>query len=134
MKFLKKLEHNLFAAIAVIAVSLIGFLASCFLISGDYQDIPFGFLLSGGIVSTTYLLSYFLIKIDTRRGSTIFSMIAMAVRFVILIASMLLIVLMYYRWGIKLFNVFVFVGVYTLGIIVLCISYLVNKDGKEENA
>ena len=134
MKLFKKLDHNLWTALVILVVSLIGFASSCFLISGEYQDIPFGFLLSGGIISLVHVISYFLALIDLRRGTATFTILSMGIRLVVLITSLLLIILMYYKWDIKLFNVFVFIGIYTLGIIVLCFSFVIRKEGKEENA
>ena len=128
MNFLKKLGHNLFTSIVVFAISVIGFACSCFLIGTRLQEIPFGFLLSGGIIALMHVISHIFMMIDQRRGTSVFTMIAMALRLFVLLGSLILIFLMYYRWGIQLFNVFVFVGVYTVGIIVLCISFILLKD------
>ena len=132
MKLIKKLGNNLFTAIAVLIIAIIGFASSAFLISTNLQDIPFGFLLSGGIIAFIHIISHFLVKVDEIRGSAVFTVLSIIVRFVILTASLILIGLMYYRWGLKYFNIFVFVGVYTLAIITLCISFVINKEGKEQ--
>ena len=131
MNFLKKLDHNLWTALIVTLVAILGFLSSCFLISSNYQDIPFGFLLSGGIIALIYVGCYFFNLIDKRNGTTIFTIISMSFRLVVLLVSLILIFFMYYRWNIKLFNVFVFIGVYSLSIILLCISFVFRKIGKE---
>ena len=131
MSFLKKLDHNLWTALIVTLVAILGFLSSCFLISSNYQDIPFGFLLSGGIIALIYVGCYFFNLIDKRKGTTIFTIISMSFRLVVLLVSLILIFFMYYRWNIKLFNVFVFIGVYSLSIILLCISFVFRKIGKE---
>ena len=93
MKLFKKLDHNLWTALVVLVVSLIGFVSSCFLISSEYQDIPFGFLLSGGIISLVHVISYFLALIDLRRGTATFTILSMGIRLVVLITSLLLIIL-----------------------------------------
>ena len=131
MNFFKKLGHNLSTALIILVIALIGFASSAFLISTDLRHIPFGFLLSGGILAVIHVLSHLLVKLDERRGSSIFTIISMILRLVIILTSLLLICFMYYRWDIKLFNVFVFVGMYTLGIVVLCLSFVFIKDGKE---
>ena len=131
MNFLKKLDHNLWTALIVTLVAILGFLSSCFLISSNYQDIPFGFLLSGGIIALIYVGCYFFNLIDKRNGTTIFTIISMSFRLVVLLVSLILIFFMYYRWNIKLFNVFVFIGMYSLSIILLCISFVFRKIGKE---
>ena len=128
MNFLKKLDHNLWTALIVFNVGVLGFLASCFLISSNLQDIPFGFLLAGGVIAFIHVVSYFLTLIDKRRGTTTFTIIAVMLRLVFLLVALVFIALMYYRWDIKLFNMFVFVGMYTLGIIVLCLTFIFIKD------
>lgn len=130
MKLLKKLDNEILTAIIVFLCAVIGFATTSFLIP-TYIDIPLGFVLSGGIIAFIYVLSSLFKKIDERRGSTTFSIISISLRMVLTITSLLLLALMYYRWNIKLFNVFVFVGVYTLGIIVYMITYITNKNRKE---
>ncbi len=130
MKLFKKLDHNLLTAIILVGVGVLGFLASCFLISTDLQDIPFGFLLAGGVLGAVHALSFGLNEIDRRRGAATFTIMAMFLRMMILLITLILIALMNYRWNIKLFNMFVFVGMYTLGIIVLSLTFIFDKDGR----
>ena len=133
MNFLKKLDQNLLTAIIILVIALIGFGCSSFLIFTDLQHIPFGFLLSGGIIAFIHLISYLLVLLDKRNGTTMFSIVSISMRLVILLGSLLLIVLMYYRWNIKLFNVFVFVGMYTVSIITFCLTFVLSKDRKEQD-
>ena len=130
MKLLQKLDNELLTAILVFLASLLGFAVTSFLIP-THIDIPLGFILSGGIIAFIYVLSSIFRRIDERRGTTTFSIIGISLRLVLTISALLLIVLMYYRWNIKLFNVFVFVGVYSLGIIIYMITYIKNKNRKE---
>ncbi len=130
MKLFKKLDHNLLTAIILVGVGMLGFIASCFLISSDLQDIPFGFLLAGGVLGAVHALSFGLNEIDRRRGAATFTIMAMFLRLMILLITIILIALMNYRWNIKLFNMFVFVGMYTLGIIVLSLTFIFDKDGR----
>ena len=128
MKLLRKLGHNLVTAFAILIISIIGFACSAFLIPSELRSIPYGFLLAGGILALIHVISHLLTAIDVRRGSSIFTIISMIVRLTLTLASLLLICFMYYRWNIKLFNVFVFVGVYTAGIIILCLSFIFLKE------
>ncbi|MBO5578537.1 MAG: hypothetical protein J5955_05530 [Bacilli bacterium] len=131
MNFLRKLERNLLTSIVVSIVSLLGFICSCFLVNSDYKDIPLGFLLSGAIVAGLYLLTHFLTKKDSERDSSTRSIISVIVRFVILVGSMILLGLAYYRWDFKYFNLFVFIGVYTAGVIFFVTSHIFIKERKE---
>ena len=131
MKLIKKLDNNLFTALVVLLISLVCFGATSFLLTGSYIDIPLGFLLSGGIITVLYIASYLLVRLDIKRGSSVFSIISIIMRLVVLLVSLTLVMLMYYRWNIKLFNVFVFVGVYTLGIIIFMLATMFRKNGKE---
>ena len=133
MKLIKKLGNNLFTALVVLVVAVIGFASSAFLISSNLMHIPFGFLLSGGIIAFIHVISHFLVKLDEKRGSAALTILAIIIRFVVLVTTIILLGLMYYRWEIKYFNIFVFVGMYTVGIIALCVAYIVNKEGKEQN-
>lgn len=128
MKLLRKLGHNLVTAFAILIISIIGFACCAFLIPTELKSIPYGFLLAGGILALIHVISHLLTVIDVRRGSSIFTIISMIVRLTLTLASLLLICFMYYRWNIKLFNVFVFVGVYTAGIIILCLSFIFLKE------
>ena len=127
MNFLKKLDNDLLTALFVVGVSIIGFCSTAFLISSTYIDIPLGFLLSGGILTFIHILSFFLKRIDSKKDTTAFTIVAITLRLILLIASLMIITFMYYRWGIKLFNVFVFVGMYTASIIIYMLTYIFYK-------
>ena len=98
------------------------------------QDIPFGFLLAGGFIAVVHVISYLFSVIDRKRATATFTIIAMALRLVLLLLALIFIALLNYEWNIKLFNMFVFVGMYTLGIIVLALTFIFDKDGKEVDA
>ena len=131
MKLFQKLDNNLFTAIAILLSSLVAFGITSFLLTGDYCDIPFGFLFAGGIISLLHIASSFLVKIDIKRGSSVFSILSVVMRLVVLITALLIDTLMYYRWNIKLFNVFVFVGVYTYSVIIFMLVTILRKNRKE---
>lgn len=131
MNFLKKLDNSLLTAVIVLTTSIIGFAASSFLITSSNKDIPFGFLLSGGTIALLHVVSSLLVRIDVKRGSSIFSIISIAMRLVVLLTSMIIIMLMSYRWNLKLFNIFVFIGVYTFSVIIYMLTFIFRKNRKE---
>ena len=131
MKLIRKLDNNLFTALVVFLTSLVCFGATSFMLISSYIHIPLGFLLSGGIITVLYIASYLLVRLDEKRGSSIFSIISIIMRLVVLLVSLTIVMLMYYRWNIKLFNVFVFVGIYTFGTVVYMLATMLRKNGKE---
>ena len=106
MKLFRKLDENLNTAIVVGVITILAFAASSFLLPTDYIHIPLGFLLSGIVISGLYVMSHFLINIDIKRATATFSIVSIALRLVIITIVMVLMALMYYRWDIKLFNIF----------------------------
>ena len=130
MKFLKTAESNLLTAIVVFTISVLGFAASSYLLTSEFIHIPLGFLFSGGVIGSLYLFSHFLLKKDNEDAKATWSIIAISARFAIIIAAMIIIALMYYRWNLPYFNLFVFIGVYTAGVITFVISYLTS--GRKE--
>ena len=130
MKFLRKLDSHLLTFLIVLAIGIVGFASTSFLLNSKYIDIPLGFALSGALISLTYVMSHFFLVIDKRKGTSTFAIVAITLRLVIVLTSLLLLFLMYYRWQIKLFNVFVYVGVYTAAVIAFLLINALNK-GKE---
>ena len=131
MKFLSKLDNHLLTALIVLLASLLGFAVTGYLIPSCYAHIPYGFLLSGGIIGVTYVITSVFEHIDIKRGSSVFSILAMIIRLVVLLTSLALVALMYYKWNMKLFNIFVFVGMYTLGVGVHMLVTIFRKPRKE---
>ena len=134
MSFLRKLDRNLSTAIIVFVASLICFGATGFLINSEYIHIPLGFIFSGGVTSLLYCLTYFLCRLDEKKHTNSWSIAANGIRMIVIVATMILIGLMSYRWNIKLFNIFVFVGVYTFGVVVFVLLHLLaNRKEKDES-
>ena len=131
MKLLGKLDNNLLTGIITLTLSLVIFACTSFLVLTPYKDIPFGFLLSGGIVSIVYVASSFLTRLDEGKQSSVGSLISIIVRFVIFVASVILLAFMYYRWDIKLFNIFTFIGVYTFSTLTFVLLFVIRKNRKE---
>ena len=130
MSLIKKLGTNLFTALCVLTISTIVFAATSFLINTDYQDIPFGFLLSGALVALSYFVTHILLRIDEKHKNNISALIAVIAKFIIDVTSLLMLGFMYYRWDIKLFNIFTYVGVFTFGTIIYALSHVISKKGE----
>ena len=127
MNKIRKLDNILLTAIIVFGVGLIGFAITSFLLSSPNKDIPFGFLLSGGIISIIHLISYLLTSIDKKRETSSLTILSIGLRLFLMLGILLILFLMYYRWNIKLFNVFVFVGMYTLATLVFVLLNIFSK-------
>lgn len=127
MKKIRELDKNLLTAISVFSISVIGFLASSFLVLGEYRNIPLGFLFSGAVIGGLYLLTFFLGKKDIENGSSTLSIISIIIRLFLIIGILILLGFMNYRWSVNLFNLFVFIGIYSFGVITFVLSHLLNK-------
>ena len=130
MKLFRKLDSHLLTALLVGIISLVGFLSTSFLLTGKYLDIPLGFLLSGEIIAIIYISSHVLLNIDKKRGTATFAIVAIAIRFVVMLTALLLAFLLYYKWNIRYFNVFVLIGMYMVAVVTFLLINLLNK-GKE---
>ena len=130
MNFLRKGEINLVTAVITCVISVLGFAISAFLLTQNMIDIPLGFLFSGGVIGSLYLLTHFLVKIDKTEARATWSILAISIRLFIIVGVMIIIALMYYRWNLKYFNIFVFVGIYTISALTFVLSHL-SKNRKE---
>lgn len=128
MKKLRKLEKNLLTSIVTCIVSLLGFAASSFLLLGEYRDIPLGFLFGGLVIGGLYLLTFFLSKKDEENVSSNRTVIVIFLRLLLIIALMIVVAFMNYRWNAKYFNLFVFIGIYTVGVLTYILSNLFLKE------
>ena len=127
MRFFQEANNSTKTAFITYAVTLIATLSTIFLFFQDMMDIPLGILLGGSLFGTLSLISGFLEKKDEDRKTPIYSIVLIGVRFLLLIAITIVIAFMYYRWNLPIFNVFAFVGAYTVSIIVMIIVYLIYK-------
>ena len=127
MRSFKNLDISIQAAIITFAITLIGFLATLFLFFIGMMDVPLGILLGGFVCGSLSLLTYFFGKKDDYKQSVVYSIISIIIRFVLLIALVIIIAFMNYQWGLTIFNIFSFVGMYTASTIVLAILYSINK-------
>ena len=127
MRFFQEANNSIKTAFITYAVTLIATLSTIFLFFQGMMDIPLGILLGGSLFGTLSLLSGFLEKKDEDRKTPIYSIVLIGVRFLLLIAVTIVIAFMYYRWNLPIFNIFAFVGAYTVSIIVMIIVYLIYK-------
>ncbi len=131
MNFVRKLDNTLLTSIITFIVAIVAFGATSFLLSSIYLDIPLGFALSGGVVAITYVITYLLSRLDEGKENAIWSIIAIIVRFILFAGSLVLLALAYYRWGVKLFNIFTYVGVYTFSVATYSLTFVIRKNRKE---
>ena len=127
MRFFQETNNSIKTALLTYALTLIATLSTIFLFFQGMMDIPLGILLGGSLFGTLSLLSGFLEKKDEDRKTPIYSIVLIGVRFLLLIAITIVIAFMYYRWNLPIFNVFAFVGAYTVSIIIMIIVYLIYK-------
>ena len=127
MRFFQETNNSIKTALLTYALTLIATLSTIFLFFQGMMDIPLGILLGGSLFGTLSLVSGFLEKKDEDRKTPIYSIVLIGVRFLLLIAITIVIAFMYYRWNLPIFNVFAFVGAYTVSIIIMIIVYLIYK-------
>lgn len=128
MKYIRGLERNLRVSLFISVLTLICFLALSYFFYINLYEVPLGVLLGGIIMSLLHLLNHVLIRLDIRNGTIKFTLISIIVRYFILVGSIILLGFAYYYWNFKYFNLYAFVGAYTLGFLVLIIDYLIFKN------
>ena len=127
MRFFLSKNNSIKTAIITYALTLVGFISTIFLFFIEMMDIPLGILLGGGVFGSLALVSGLVEKKDEERTTPIYSIILIALRFLLLVALTIIIALMYYRWNLKIFNVFAFVGSYLASTIAMIVVYLIFK-------
>ena len=128
MKAIFQIERNLRVALFVALLTLVAIISSIYCFFINFMEVPLGFALGGVVVSSLYLLGHFLYQIDVKNGEVKYSILMVGIRNIILISSIIIFALMYYRWGIKLFNIFAYIGIYTGGVIIYVVDHLVVKN------
>ena len=128
MKSIFQIERNLRVALFVALLTVVAIISSIYCFFINFMEVPLGFALGGVIVSSLYLVGHFLYQIDVKNGEVKYSILMIGIRNIILISSIIIFALMYYRWGIKLFNIFAYIGIYTGGMIIYVVDHLVVKN------
>ena len=93
------------------------------------KEIPLGILLGGGLGIISYLIVGILE--DKRSTGYKWAVVVSIVRYFVFALLLLLLGLCYYKWEIKIFNIFGFVGGYLLVTIIFVIIYLLTKHQEE---
>ena len=128
MKLFKNLSNSYKIAILTFLAGLFGFLITCFLIvENRLIGIPYGFLFSGTVIALLNLLTGLFERVDDKKEVATYTLISIIARFMVIVGIMVLLALMNYRWGVKIFNLFVFVGMYTLSMIFTIITFMKER-------
>ena len=133
MKFLSKIERNLRVALLVGVITVVAIIASSYCFVTKFYEIPLGFALGGAVVSALYLVGHFLYQIDVKNGEVKYSILMIGIRNFILIGSIIVLGLMYYRWDIKYFNLFAYMASIQVESSSLLLTTLFIKINRKEN-
>ena len=128
MNFFKKLNPSLKVGILTFLISLVGFLATLFLLFNGYKDIPLGIIFSGTFIGLLNVLVGLMEKRDGDNERSVMSVVFIGIKFFLTMGMMIVIALMYYRWGLPYFNIFTYIGVYTISIAFTVIVYLKERS------
>ena len=126
--FLKKVDIHIKAAILIAFIAIIGFAATIYCFFTNYMELPLGILLGGAVMFVLHFITHELVVLDTRKGSAKFTVTAIIIHNVIAIASIVLLGMLYYYWQIIIFNLFAYVGVYTLDVILFAMLHIKDKS------
>ena len=114
-------------ALITFVISLIGFLATVFLIPTRI-DIPLGLILGGVILPLLNVFQGLAEKHDNEQAGTTFSLIVIVLKFVVVVTLLIIAAFMYYKWDLPYFNIFCLVGVYTVSLLATILVYLTDKE------
>ena len=98
-----------------------------FLLFNGHKDIPLGVIFAGGVIGTVNLVAGLIENYTQNKEGAIISVVFIGLRMFIILGVMILISLMYYRWGMPLFNVIAYVIVYTISIGITVIIHLKER-------
>ena len=127
MKLFTSLNASLKIAILTYIFAIFGFLVTLFLLFNGHQDIPLGVIFAGGVIGTVNLFAGLAEHYYQNKEGAIISIILIGIRTFVILGVMILIALMYYRWNMPLFNIFAYVAIYTISIILTVIVNLKER-------
>lgn len=78
-------------------------------------------------MSLIYFLQGLGEKKDSEKGTPYWTISFITIKLTVLVAVSLIIGFMYYRWNMKYFNIFSFVGMYTVATINMVVVYIIDK-------
>ena len=133
---LKNLNVHHKASLLTLVITLIVFVALIelfFIQIGDrvWIDIPLGILLGGALASLFYLVQGFIDYKEDKDNSSHFSLLLTGHSLVFFVGLMVGDAFLYYKANIKIFNIFAFVGGYSISIIALII--VTFRESKKSN-
>ena len=133
---LKNLNVHHKASLLTLVITLIVFVALIelfFIQIGDrvWIDIPLGILLGGALASLFYLVQGFIDYKEDKDNSAKCSLLLTGLRLVFFVGLMVGDAFLYYKANIKIFNIFAFVGGYSISIIALII--VTFRESKKSN-
>jgi len=123
----KALNKCFVIAIIVGVISILAFCSTAFLFSSR-MDIPLGIIFGGVLFSLLNVLQGLAEQRDNKRSGFIFSIIMITVKFLVVIAAIVLAGFMYYQWGMPYLNIFCIVGVYSVSILATILVYILKKE------
>ena len=127
MKKFRSLNNSFKTGILTLLASFAAFIATIFLFFIGYMDIPLGIILGGVIIGGLGILTGVVEKRDEAKKQTIGTIIMIIVRFAVIVSTMVIIAMMNHRWNMPYFNLFSFVGVYTVSIIITMIIHIKER-------
>lgn len=133
MKKFKALNVHLKISILTLAVTGIVVAICSFCFVNGHETIPFGFLLGGGVGAFVYFLQYIADLLDKNNEEMTFAIIALIVRFLIFAAILIVVIFLYYKQGLKIFDVFAYVGGFLLSVVVHVVTLLVTKEKEHDD-
>ena len=94
----------------------------------NHMDIPLGILLGG----TYGILVYFIVGLLENKRSDYYkwAILIAILRFFFLAVLLVLVALCYYKWELKIFNIFAVVGGYLICLVVLLLLFMLKKERK----
>lgn len=127
MSKIRPIKNFTLVALIVYLFSLIALLCTLPFFFLQRADIPLGIVLGGIVIGSLYLLGGFAEKNDDSKHRIRFTIISIIVRFVTTAVVSVVISLMYFLWDIPLFNIFSFIAVYLVSIVVTIVVNIIRK-------
>ena len=93
----------------------------------NYPDIPNGLILGGGIGVASYFILGVVDKRDKEKNKPVLTIIVTILRYLLIVAAIVLSALCQFKWAYKIFNLFSLVGGYLIPLIVYIIVTLVER-------
>ena len=130
---MKKIDEYMKAFLLEMVILLVTISCMTPLFINKHQDIPLGLLLGGLCGGIPLALFSLFNKKEENSRSLKFTIIIIVIRFLLVGGTLVLSGFLYYKQGIKIFNLFATLGGYVLSTICLAIVLLISKKGRAHN-